>query len=142
VRTARTLHDLCTYEHGVRTRRPGFVEDNANRHKLAREILDKVAEGHFVVEPVDPQIQAKGFVFVDRGPSMVIESLCEVRDQTREARRAFAAEHAETLAGAARAAVMDRYRAAVGGNDPAELAAALRKLPAIPNVNTLTTDDF
>jgi hypothetical protein len=142
VRGHALLEKLCRYERGVRTRQPKFVNSDDIRRQMTANLVEAILAGAFVAVPVDDGAPAAGVRFVDTEPARLYEELRITAAATRAEARVFAAEHARTLRKAEQAAVMERYRRAVKGNDPYELAAAQKALPTLPDVNTLTTKDL
>lgn len=138
------LEKLCDYERGVRTRKPGakYVNSEETRRKLTAAIVEAVTKGHFIAVPVDDGAPAAGVRFVDPRPSALYESLRIEAANTRADARAFAAEHAQTLREEDERQAARRVKQALKGDDPVEIAAAIKGLPAVPDENTLTTADL
>jgi hypothetical protein len=138
------LAKLCDYERGVRTRKPGakYVNSEDTRRQLTEAIVEAVVAGGFIAVPVDDGAPAAGVRFVDPRPSALYESLRIEAANTRADARAFAAEHAQTLREEDERQAARRVKQALKGDDPVEIAAAIKGLPAVPDENTLTTADL
>jgi hypothetical protein len=135
------LHDICTYEHGVLTRRPGFKDNEATRRQLTTELAQKLIDGVYVAVPVDPGVPARGIVFHDRSVLLLIDQLETALEGARQVRRSFYEEHRDILREDEQRRKMERYRRAVEGDDPIELLEAQRALGVLPET-ALTTEDL
>lgn len=133
------LEKLCRYERGVRTRQPKFVNDDETRRQLTADLVEAILAGGFIAVPVDDGAPAAGVRFVDTEPSRLYEELRITAADARADARSFAAEHAETLRKEETRQAARRVKQALKGDDPVEIAAAIKGLPTVPDENTLTT---
>jgi hypothetical protein len=136
------LKPLCVYERGVRTRQPKFVNDDETRRQLTADLVEAILAGGFIAVPVDDGAPAAGVRFVDTEPARLYEELRITAAEARAEARAFAAEHAQALRQDNEKLAAKRVRDALKGDDPLEIAAAIKGLPAVPDENTLTTADL
>jgi hypothetical protein len=136
------LSEICHYERGIRTRQPKFVNSDDTRRQLTADLVEAVIAGGFIAVPVDDGAPAAGVRFVDTEPARLYEELRITAAATRADARSFAAEHAEALRKEEAKEAARRVKQALKGDDPVEIAAAIKGLPAVPDENTLTTADL
>ena len=138
------IDEITSWCRDIKVRRPGAVYSEATARELTRQFAQKLLDDPIVAVPANPTMPQAGdpIRFENRAGALLLGQYQSAYEAARQVARDFRAQHGQTLRDAERGAVMARYRAALEGDDPYELAAAQRALPTIPDVNTLTTQDL
>lgn len=115
---------LARYHQQVATR--GREEDAAEGGRLTREMLAKIeADPNLELVPIDPSRPGAGLRVHDYGPSRAVNAAAEEMRVAKEARDAFAAEHAIELRTEANRAEAEKIRQALAGDDPEAIRRAI-----------------
>jgi hypothetical protein len=135
------VEDLADYLRDVQFKRRGA--DPFHEADLTAALLGEAVERGLRIVPLDLHRPDAGVRFIDSEPGRRAADLKTRATVALQELVDFRRAHSAELEAEERAEQMSHYRAAVAGNDPAALAAALRELPTDPAPrNVMTTDDL
>lgn len=117
--------------------------DRERETELTAQVLDTIAREGYRLVPIDVKRPDAGLKIVSDEREESLEAARKAHEAARAIRDEFAREHASELARLTGERPVQRFRDALAGDDPAELARALSDLPDVSGPrNVLTTDDI